>query len=278
MSLQVRVRPLGKRQKVRGNMNIEVLISAMNVDDISFYKRFNLSTDCLIINQTDHNSYEEIQDDGFKVRMISTDTRGLGRSRNLAILNSRADVVLFCDDDEVLEDDYERKIKEAFIEHPDVDFFVMKTIIYKDGEETIKVKEEKDLKIYNALRYGSVHFAFKREKILEKNIFLSTYFGAGTGNGSGEDSIFIADCIRNKLRVRTSTKLIAKIYNDDSTWFTGFDEKFFYDKGKLSKALFPKMSRFYIEYFVRNYPDKVEKLGIRKARQLMIEGAKDFGG
>ena len=38
------------------------------------------------------------------------------------------------------------------------------------------------------------------------------------------------------------------------------------------------MSRFYIEYFVRNYPDKVEKLGIRKARQLMIEGAKDFGG
>ena len=259
-------------------MNIEVLISAMNVCDISFYKRFNLSTDCLIINQTDHNSYEEIEEDGFKVRIISTDTRGLGRSRNIAILNSRADVVLFCDDDEVLEDDYERKIKEAFIEHPDVDFFVMKTIIYKDGEETIKVKEEKDLKIYNALRYGSVHFAFKREKILEKNIFLSTYFGAGTGNGSGEDSIFIADCIRNKLRVRTSTKLIAKIYNDDSTWFTGFDEKFFYDKGKLSKALFPKMSRFYIEYFVRNYPDKVEKLGIRKARQLMIEGAKDFGG
>ena len=259
-------------------MNIEVLISAMNVCDISFYKRFNLSTDCLIINQTDHKSYEEVEEDGFKVRMISTDTRGLGRSRNLAILNSRADVVLFCDDDEVLEDDYERKIKEAFIEHPDVDFFVMKTIIYKDGAETIKVKEEKDLKIYNALRYGSVHFAFKREKILEKNILLSTYFGAGTGNGSGEDSIFIADCIRNKLRVRTSTKLIAKIYNDDSTWFTGFDEKFFYDKGKLSRALFPKMYRFYIEYFVRNYPDKVGELGIRKARQLMIEGAKDFGG
>ena len=78
--------------------------------------------------------------------------------------------------------------------------------------------------------------------------------------------------------MRTSTKLIAKIYNDDSTWFTGFDEKFFYDKGKLSRALFPKMYRFYIEYFVRNYPDKVGELGIRKARQLMIEGAKDFGG
>ena len=25
-------------------------------------------------------------------------------------------------------------------------------------------------------------------------------------------------------------------------------------------------------------PEKVEKIGIRKARQLMIEGAKDFGG
>ena len=109
-------------------MKIEVLISAMNVKDINFYEKFNLTTDALIINQCDHNGYEELDKGKFKIRMISTDTKGLGRSRNLAILNSRADIVVFCDDDEVFLEDYEKKIKEAFIEHPDVDFFVFRTI------------------------------------------------------------------------------------------------------------------------------------------------------
>ena len=259
-------------------MRIEVLISAMNVEDINFYKKFNLTTDALIINQTDHNSYEEVSCGSFRVRMISTDTRGLGRSRNLAILNSTADICVFCDDDEVFEDDYEEKIRSSFKENSEVDFFIFKTIIYQDGKEIVKVKKDSDVKIYNALKYGSVHFAFKRERILEKNILLSTYFGAGTGNGSGEDSIFLKDCLQKGLRLRTSTKLIAKIYNDGSTWFEGFDEKFFYDKGKLAKALFPHLYRLYIERFVRVYPNKVKGLGRKKAREKMLEGAKNFGG
>lgn len=259
-------------------MKIEVLISAMNVADINFYKKFNLATDALIINQTDYNGYEEVYTGDFKVRMISTDTRGLGRSRNLALLNSKADIVIFCDDDEVFEDDYEQKVADAFKENPDVDFFVFKTLIYQNGKEIVKVKEEKDLKIFNALRYGSVHFAFRRDEIMKKNISVSTYFGAGTDNGSGEDSIFIADSISSGLRVRTNLSLIAKIYNDESTWFRGYDEKYFYDKGKLSRALFPKSYRLYIDSFVTRHRDQTEELGIKKARALMIKGAKDFGG
>ena len=260
-------------------MKIEVLISAMNVDDISFYKKFNLKTDALIINQAGYNAYEEIITDlGYKVRMISTDTKGLGVSRNLAILNSKADIIIFADDDEVFTDNYSKDVKEAFVNNPDVDIFIFRTIIYQDGKEIIKVKEEKDLKIYNALRYGSVHFAIKRDSIAKKNIHVSTYFGAGTDNGSGEDSIFLADCIRNKLKVRSNLKTIAKVYNDGSTWFKGYDEKFFYDKGKLAKALFPITYRIYIEQFIRRKKEFTKDIGEKKARRKMIQGAKDFGG
>ncbi|MDU5534819.1 MAG: glycosyltransferase family A protein [Anaerococcus sp.] len=269
----------GKKLKQLGfNMNIEVLISTMNEKSIDCYKRFNLKTDALIINQTDHNAYEEISVDGNKIRMISTDTRGLGVSRNLALLNSNSDIVVFCDDDEVFEDDYDKIILSDFTKHPDVDFFVFKTIIYQDGKEIIKVKEEKNLSIYNSLRYGSVHFAFKRESQRRKNIWISTYFGAGTNNGSGEDSIFISDCLRNGMKVRTSENLIARIYNDDSTWFKGFDRKFFYDKGKLSKALFPKTYKLYIEQFLRRHKEMTKDINIKTARKLMLDGAKDFGG
>lgn len=259
-------------------MNIEVLISTMHEKSIDCYQRFNLKTDALIINQTDHNSYEEKIVDGNKIRMISTTTRGLGVSRNMALLNSTANIVVFCDDDEVFEDDYKDKILEEFEKHPNVDFFVFKTIIYQDGEEIIKVREEKDLAIYNSLRYGSVHFAFKREVQRRKNIWISTYFGAGTPNGSGEDSIFISDCLRSGMKVRTSDKLIAKVYNDDSSWFEGFNDKFFYDKGKLSKALFPKTYKLYIEQFLRRHKEMTRKIDLKTARKLMLAGARDFGG
>ena len=259
-------------------MDIEVLISTMHEKSIDCYKRFNLETDALIINQTDYNSYDEIHAGKYKVRMISTDTRGLGTSRNLAILNSKADVLVFADDDEVFETGYSQKIEDELRAHPSVDFFLFKTIIYQDGKEIVKVKEERDLSIYNSLRYGSVHFVFKKESIRRNNISVSTYFGAGTGNGSGEDSIFIRDCLKAGLSLRTSTKLIAKVYNDDSTWFNGYDEKFFYDKGMLSKALFPKTYRLYIEQFLRRHKEMTKEINIKKARKIMIAGAHDFGG
>lgn len=259
-------------------MKIEVLVSTMNKKNIDFYKDLNIETDCLIINQTDYNGYEEVIDQGKKIRMFSSDTRGLGRSRNLALLNSKADIIVICDDDEVFENGYSESIREEFSSHPDVDFFIFKTIIYQDGKELIKVKEEKDLKIYNSLKYGSVHFVFKREEIMKRNISFSTYFGAGTENGSGEDSIFLRDCFKEGLKIRTSEKLISKIYNDNSTWFEGYNEKFFYDKGKLSKALFPKLYRLYIEQFLQRHKEYFGKIDKSKARKCMIKGANDFGG
>ena len=279
MKLLARARLLGKRLRLQGcNMDIEVLISTMNESSIDCYKRFNLETNALIINQTDHNSYEEIDTGDFKVRMISTDTRGLGVSRNLAILNSKADVLVFADDDEVFEEGYAKTILDEFKAHPNVDFFIFKTIIYQDGKEIVKVRKEEDLALYKSLRYGSVHFVFKKEPIVRNNISVSTYFGAGTGNGSGEDSLFLRDAFKAGLKLRTSTKLIAKIYNDDSTWFEGYNEKFFYDKGMLAKALFPKTYRLYIKQFLLRHKDMTKDIKYKPAKKLMLAGADDFGG
>src|SRR5699024_5585474 len=123
-------------------MRVEVLISTINVEDIDFYKKFNLECDALIINQAGKNSYEEVEDDGKKIRMITTDTKGLAVSRNLALLNSTADIVILADDDEVFEKGYIARVKEGFIEHPDIDVFVFKTIIYQDNAEIVNAKEE----------------------------------------------------------------------------------------------------------------------------------------
>ena len=88
------LRHIGKKRSQQDSMKIEVLVSTMGQKSIDFYKKLNIKSDCLIINQTDHESYEEVYDKENKIRMISTKTRGLGRSRNLGLLNSKADVIV----------------------------------------------------------------------------------------------------------------------------------------------------------------------------------------
>ncbi|MDD7306002.1 MAG: glycosyltransferase [Peptoniphilaceae bacterium] len=259
-------------------MNIEVIVSTMNQTNIDFYKKLNIETDCLIINQTDHNSYQEIEDKGNRIRMISTDTKGSGISRNLGLNNSQADIIIMADDDEVFEKGYKDEVYQEFKNHPDVDFFVFKTEIINKGKTTIKVKKDSKLSLYNSLKYGTIHFVFKREAIAKKNLSFSTYFGAGSPNGGGEDSLFIADAHRKGLNVRSSTKLLAKIYNDQSTWFEGFNEKFFYNKGKLSRALFPCFYRLYIYQYLLRHKEYFEKVSKKDALTLMLKGAREFGG
>ncbi len=259
-------------------MKIEVIVSVMHQRSIDFYKKLNLETDCLIINQTDHHGYEEVYDDGKRIRMISTDTRGSGSSRNLGLINSQADIIIMADDDEVFEKGYKHMVEEEFKTHPGVDFFVFDTLVIRDGKGKSSVKKEEDLSLYNSLKYGTVHFVFKREAIAKKNIFFSTYFGAGSPHGGGEDSLFIADAHRKGLRVRTSCKLLAKIYNDESTWFEGFNQKFFYNKGKLSRALFPRSYKLYIEQYLFRHKEYFEQISRKEARSLMLKGAREFGG
>lgn len=259
-------------------MKIEVIVSTMHQKSIDFYKKLNIETDCLIINQTDHHAYDELYDGDKKIRMISTDTRGSGVSRNLGLNNSKADIIIMADDDEVFERGYKKMVEDEFKAHPQVDFFVFKTLIIKNGKETVKVKKEEDLSLYNSLKYGTIHFVFKRESIAKKNLSFSTYFGAGSPNGGGEDSLFIADAHRKGLKLRTSTKLLAKIYNDQSTWFEGYNEKFFYNKGKLSRALFPRLYRLYIDQYLLRHKEYFEKVTKKEAKSLMLQGAREFGG
>ena len=87
-------------------MKVEVLMSVMNQTDMSIGHQSHVDTDLLIINQCDHDDYEEQIVDGHLWRMISTTERGLAKSRNMAIKNAKGDICVLADDDEI----YEQKI------------------------------------------------------------------------------------------------------------------------------------------------------------------------
>ena len=67
-------------------MKVQVLASVMNQSLDQVIRRMGLESDAVIINQCDRLGYEEAEYKGYKVRFYSFPHRGVGRSRNEAIL------------------------------------------------------------------------------------------------------------------------------------------------------------------------------------------------
>ena len=96
---------------------------------------------------------------------------------------------------------------------------------------------------YNCGRYGAVSFAVRRESLLLSGVTFSLLFGGGARYGSGEDSLFLKEFMDKGFSVYTAPVVIAREGAGESTWFTGYDEKFFRDKGVLYRCMYGKLAR-----------------------------------
>lgn len=80
-------------------MKVEVLASVMNTTLPETVEHMNLQSDAVIINQCDRMASEEMQissgNGESRIRFISFPDRGIGRSRNEAILRAEDDICLF---------------------------------------------------------------------------------------------------------------------------------------------------------------------------------------
>lgn len=233
-------------------MNLEVLISCMNQIDKQIIHKTNISSDVLVINQTTLNNYESfIYNNKFQARIISTTERGLSCSRNMAIENATGDICLICDDDEILSNYYRSKIINSFLENPSADLILFSI------EYPSKIFPNKKINInyINSLKFCSVQIAFRREKILEKGIKFDINFGSGTGNGGGEENLFLFDCLKNKLKIIYVPINIGSVGQTNSQWFNGYNKVYFINRGKLTKKLLGRLlaSVYAIEFAIAKY-------------------------
>lgn len=264
-------------------MTIEVLISAMNQTDIGIAERTKCKTNTLIINQTDINDYCEGEINGYTVRMISTKERGLSRSRNMAVLNSEADICLLCDDDEILIDNYPEIITSAFNEFPEADIISFDWMLSNKIDEKRKYrklfkygKKNKAGKAPRFKVYSSVSLAFRRKRVIEKNVLFDERFGSGSGIiSAGEESVWQNKAKRKGLKVYYYPELIAEITSEDSKWFKGYDEHFYYDLGACLSVNRPYLKHVFKYYYLIN----VRGTGMSRKQQLkwLNAGINGFG-
>lgn len=247
---------------------LQVLVASMNQNDFSKVESMNLSSDAIIANQADTYAYNE-QDYSFgTVKMITTSQRGVGKNRNTALNLADGDIVLIADDDIRYVDDYSSLILGEFERIPQADAIIFNIITLGESTYRRQNSTSKRIRLYNAMNYGAVRIAVKREKLERTGIEFSLNFGGGALYSAGEDSLFIADMIRKGFKIYTSPVMIAEVDQTSSTWFTGYNHKYFYDKGALFRALFGKFSYVYaVQDFLRHL-NEYQKSDLTKKAML----------
>lgn len=252
----------------------EILCVTMHQKDFSKIEQMNIHSDVVFANQADRTEFEEKEFDGHLARMITTDTRGVGINRNLALTYAKGDICLFADDDVVYDDDMEKRILAEFDAHPDADVIIFH--LDTDSErKQIKYSETKKCRRFCRMPWGGVRIAVRLASIRKANVWFTTLFGGGCIFPSGEDSIWLTDAKKMGLTFYVSKETIGKVSFDESTWFTGFDEKMYYGKGAFYQAAHPKTKYLWMCYFVLRTRGFSETT-IRQKVSWMKNGAKGY--
>ena len=260
-------------------MTIQTLVSCVNQDVTAIAEKMNLQTDAIIINQCGGNGYTEYEHDGHRICCYSFAEKGVGLSRNNALLRATADIVLFSDEDIVYEDGYAEKILAEFKTYPDKHILLFNMDV-AEGRRTYHTTAPTAVKWYNCGRYPTYSFAIRRERLHQANVTFSLLFGGGAKYSNGEDSIFIRDCLKKKMRALAVPVNIGKEVPRPSTWFHGYNEKFFFDRGVLYAYLYGCMAkpfalRFLLKHrnimFKEDYP-----ISMKEAYSLMKKGFREL--
>ena len=231
---------------------IEILMSCMHQQDGRLIHASRITGSATVINQCDREDYAEYPTASGLARMYSTRQRGLTKSRNMAIERSRADICMLCDDDEVFLPDYEQKIQSAYDSLPQAD-----VIIFKMADRPPSFPDQvMPLRFPNTMKVSSWQISFRRESLLKSGVRFDELLGAGTGNGAEEELKFLLDCQRAGLKIWYVPSEIATVAQAESTWFEGFTERFFENRGATTRYIlgWPTAAAYAIYYVIFKHP------------------------
>ncbi|MGN1313687.1 MAG: glycosyltransferase [Lachnospiraceae bacterium] len=262
---------------MREAKTLETLVSAVGQKVDSLAEKMNLQSAAIIINQCEKNEYLEYENRGFPVRAYSFAERGVGLSRNNALLRAKADILLFSDEDIVYEEGYARRVLEAFNQRPQADMLLFNMEV-EAQRATYHTYKEHRVRFYNSGRYPTYSFAARRESLHRANVTFSLLFGGGAPYSNGEDSLFLMDCLKKGLKIYALPINLGREVPRPSTWFTGYTEKFFFDRGVLYRYLYGKLCHLMaLRFLAAHGRTMCGEIPAKEAYWLMGEGMREAG-
>lgn len=253
------------------------MVSAVDQDADTLIGQMHIDTDAVIVNQCDRYGYEEIAYKGHRVKVFSMPERGVGLSRNTALLHADGDICVFMDEDVVLDGDYEEKVRRAYEELPGADMILVNVKV-APSRRTYWNEDIHRINYRNYGRYPGYSITARRDALLRANVYYSLLFGGGARYSNGEDSLFLRDCLRAGLKIYSHTVCIGEETERPSTWFHGYDRKFFRDRGVLYHYLYGRMALPLAFRFLWVHRRQMcRDVSLRQAYRWMKDGVREAG-
>lgn len=260
-------------------MKVQILLSTMkkNNDDINkLIKDMNIRNDCLVINQCNREERFESVINNNKITVINSSDIGLSKSRNLAIKNSTSDICIIADDDLEYVNNLKDIVIREFNKNNGYDILVFK-VYGRNKEFKTYTNKEKKINYLSSMKISSVQIALKKKEIIDKNIYFNELLGAGAKYSMGEENEFLFKCLRKGIKIKYIPIKIADLYIGESSWFNGYDRKYFIDRG----ASFAAMSKIFsdiliIQFALRKRNIYKDKFSILEAIRIMFLGKKRY--
>lgn len=256
--------------------DIQVIISTFNNSPENIDRSF-FETNTIIINQLPIN-----YDDSINERKVDNfiwydvDQKGLSKSRNIGIDFADSTYLYLTDDDVILNPNFSEIVLNNFENNADADVLAFQVNginrKYKDYSQEIK-----KIGFLSSQKLSSVQLVFKTKFLKNSNIFYDELFGTGSVYSMGEENILLFDLIKNGANIYYIPEEIGKVYVGDSSWFNGFTNKYFFDRGAIIKRMYGSLAPMYITIFaLSKYQLYKKDNSFREAIKQMNKGARDF--
>lgn len=284
-------------------MKIVSLISAVNQNTQKLLEGMNLETDYVMVNQCDADPESQAvepgsadvspsESDGMTAvsgttrsasepeypegLTITMHERGVGLSRNTCIENAPdCDILLFTDEDIVYDKGYSGKIREEYEAHPEADAILFNMRVC-EARRTYWNEDFKRIRFYNYGRYPAYSISIKQDRLKGSGVRFPLEFGGGAKYINGEDSVFLHDLLRAGIRIYRSPVCLGEETERESTWFKGYDDRFFISRGALYVRLYGIWAGFRAHLFLIRHRYMYAECGYARAIGLMRQGMKEI--
>lgn len=141
-----------------------------------------------------------ILDNRDDVFYIPSETIGLSKSRNIAINNATGKYIIIMDDDvDYSFDNIDKLIKCMDEDGVDIGTYYHR---YTDGNTTKNKKHAFIHNRFNIANPSSIDICIRRKSIVDSGVLFDEHFGLGTEYPSGEEMIFLSDCMNANLLLK----------------------------------------------------------------------------
>ena len=258
------------------NSRMQILIAAVNQDKKTLPETMNIQCDAVVVNQCGRKGKEVFKWRGHTILWIDSDERGVGKSRNRALHAADHEFLQFADEDIRYHNGYVEKIEKEFDLHPEAELFLCDIERSEDRAGQINTSFHR-INWTNYGRYGTWAICARTEVIKKHNIVFSKMFGGGAHYSAGEDSLFLHDCLKCGIKMYSQPIELGVESDRPSTWFHGYNEKYFYDMGVLYHFLYGPMAipfgaRNILKYSSETSPDIAPIHGFRLLCAGVLKG------